>query len=228
MSEARRLEPSAQVSQALRAAGIADSKVGQRRGEQLSPPERSVYEWILRHFAAASVPSAEDMAAEASSLGLDFGQARSKLASEDLIHLDSDGEVSVAYPFSGRRTAHRVGIDGRSVYAMCAIDALGIAPMLQEPIVVTSLDPVTEAEITVWLQPDGTGTWQPIDAVVVAGRACEGPAFQACCQVLNFFGSSESAERYLREHDEVRGEIISMPQAIEAGRAIFGSVLKKS
>jgi hypothetical protein len=45
--------------------------------------------------------------------------------------------------------------------------------------------------------------------------------------VLNFFASSESAERYLREQ-AVDGFPITIPQAIEVGRAIFGDVLKQA
>jgi hypothetical protein len=111
---------------------------------------------------------------------------------------------------------------------MCAIDALGIAPMLGETIEVTSRDPLTDVEIHVLLHADGSGTWEPNEAVVVSGRACEGAAFQGCCQVLNFFASRESAERYLRERDDVRGEVVSLPQAIEAGRSIFGDILRTS
>jgi ketosteroid isomerase-like protein len=193
------------VSLALEAAGIADAKLGTCRGERLSPDERKLYAWILRQFAEESAPSADDVRDEALRLDLDPEQARRKLASEDLIHFDNAGEVTVAYPFSGRPTAHRVVIDGRSVYAMCAIDALGIAPMLGQAIEITSRDPVTAHEINVSLKPDGTATWQPNEAVVVAGRACEGASFQGCCQVLNFFASRESGESYLRERQDVRG-----------------------
>ena len=41
----------------------------------------------------------------------------------------------VAYPFSGRPTPHRVRFaDGHEVHAMCALDALGVAPMFGEQI----------------------------------------------------------------------------------------------
>jgi hypothetical protein len=227
MSEARRLEPSEQVSLALRAAGIANAKVGECRGERLSPAERRFYQWILRRFAEDGPPSAGDLQAQASRDGLDFESTRRKLASEDLIHIDVAGELAVAYPFSGRPTAHRVSIDGHLVYAMCAIDALGIASMLGRSIEITSQDPVTAREINVSLEPDGTATWQPNEAVVVTGRACEGASFQGCCQVLNFFTSSETAERYLSERQDVRGHVISLPEAIEAGHCVFGAVLNE-
>jgi hypothetical protein len=35
---------------------------------------------------------------------------------------------------------------------------------------------------------------------------------------------ARNAERWLGEHPEVRGEVISMPEAILAGRAVFGEV----
>jgi len=209
----------------LTAAGIPLTKIGECREELLGQAEREFYLWILRRFSDVGAVPDDAVRAEATRLGLDFPKVRDKLAAEDLVHFDADGNVAVAYPFSGRPTAHRVLIDGHSVYAMCAIDALGMAAMFDRSIAVTSRDPVTDAEINVWLQPGGTGTWQPDGAVVVAGRCCDGAAFEGCCQVMNFFASSESAARYLRER-AVDGFPITIPQAIEVGRAIFGDVLK--
>ena len=217
------------VADALTSAGIPESKVGQCRGERLGSAERELYGWMLQGFAHGSPPSADAIRTEATRLGLDPDQTRQKLATEDLIHFDGEGEVTVAYPFSGQRTRHRIRIEGRTVYAMCAIDALGVAPMFERPTVIDSSDPLTNDEISIWLEPDGTGTWQPDEAVVVTGHACaEGAAFEGCCQVLNFFASRENAERYLLEHGEVSGFPITMPQAIEVGRAIFGAVLREN
>jgi hypothetical protein len=227
MSELRTFEPSKGVAAALAAAEIPLDKGGRCRGERLAETEREFYVWILRRFSEGDAVGSDAVEAEATRMGLDLTEVRSKLAAEDLVHFDADGSVAVAYPFSGRPTAHRVLIDGHSVYAMCAIDALGIAPMFDRPIVVTSRDPVTEGEINVWLHPDGMATWQPEEAVVVTGRCCEGAAFEGCCRVLNFFTSTESAERYLREGG-IEGFPIDMPEAIEAGRAIFGDVLKQT
>jgi hypothetical protein len=218
----------APVVRTLASAGIPVTKVGRKRGDCLEPAERDFYVWILRQFANGEPPSADAIASEAERLQLDVAATRAKFVVEDLIHFDSQGRITVAYPFSGRPTPHRVRIDGRSAYSMCAIDALGIAPMLGETIEVTSRDPLTDVEIHVLLHADGSGTWEPNEAVVVSGRACEGAAFQGCCQVLNFFASRESAERYLRERDDVRGEVVSLPQAIEAGRSIFGDILRTS
>jgi Alkylmercury lyase len=46
--------------------------------------------------------------------------------------------------------------------------------------------------------------------------------------VLNFFVSPATAERWLAEHPEVRGNVISMDEAAAAGRTVFGDVLTPS
>jgi len=46
--------------------------------------------------------------------------------------------------------------------------------------------------------------------------------------VLNFFASAANAERWLDAHAEVTGTVISMEEAIAAGRAVFGDVLKEA
>lgn len=65
-------------------------------------------------------------------------EALDALDADDLIVV-RDGQLTAAYPFSGKATAFAVILpDGRQRYACCAIDALGIAPMLGQPIEVGS------------------------------------------------------------------------------------------
>jgi hypothetical protein len=135
----------------------------------------------------------------------------------------------VAYPFSARDRGHRVLIgEIHEVEAMCAIDALGIAPMLGLPIAVRSRDPISGGEVHVQLHPGEQTGWQPTEAVVLAGScSCDGPSFGGCCDVLNFFETTENAERYLREHPEINGALITIPEAAEAGRVVFADVLSE-
>jgi hypothetical protein len=118
-------------------------------------------------------------------------------------------------------------IDGqRWVEAMCAIDALGIAPMLGLPVEIHSRDPLSGGEIRVRFDPSEGAWWEPEEAVVLSGSACcEGPSFRGCCDVLNFFERRENAKRYLAENTSVSGHPISLPEAIDAGRIVFGDVV---
>jgi hypothetical protein len=76
------------------------------------------------------------------------------------------------------------------------------------------------------IDPGHGARWEPEHAVVLAGCSCRaGPSFQSCCSVLNVFESGDNALRYLIAHRDVTGRPISLPEAIEAGRIVFGDPL---
>lgn len=51
---------------------------------------------------------------------------------------------------------------------------------------------------------------------------------QSCSTALaGSFASTDNATRWLAAHADVRGDVISMDDAIAAGRTVFGHVLKE-
>ncbi len=68
----------------------------------------------------------------------DAGGVLARLAEDDLIVLGADGSIEGAYPFTTSPTAHRVELMGCTVNAMCALDALAMAPMFDADAVVDS------------------------------------------------------------------------------------------
>lgn len=212
----------------LEAAAIPLERTGPRRLAALAEPERRLYRWIIKRFAAQGRPGVNETAAEADRLGVDLAQTFENFARLDLVHV-AGGEVAVAYPFSGCPTAHRVRIDGGAeVLAMCALDALGIAPMLELPIEILSRDPISQGEVWLRIDPGDGAWWEPETAVVLAGSAHSGgPSFRSCCSALNFFESGENTLQYLISHPDITGHAISLPEAIDAGRAIFADILKE-
>jgi hypothetical protein len=218
------------AARALEAAGIARGRWGEGRMVQLTSAEREFYRWILRTFAAGAPPSVEALCDMASELDLAVEEALATLAREDLVHHDPrSGNVVVAYPFSGRPTSHRVRIGAvTEVHAMCAIDALGIPFMVGTDAEVASLDPVTGEEVWVRIEPADGSWWEPTEARVVAGATQgDGPSASTCCRFVNFFASAESAGHYLGERPEVHALVLAIPEAIEAGRLVFGDILKE-
>ena len=112
---------------------------------------------------------------------------------------------------------------------MCAIDALGIAPMLDSKAVIQSADPSTGQPITVTV--DGSNSeWHPRTAVVFDGRAGgepAGPSAATCCGHMDFFfATREAAAAWAHAHPEITGGILSQDRAIEGGRQIFGRLLR--
>ena len=197
------------------------------RAKRLTPAQRDLYRWILHAYAQYGKPSDDGLLQVASSLGLDVEQALARLGEEDLVHRDPHGKIVVAYPFSGTPTAHRVALDGGSeVFAMCAVDALGIPFMLGAPAEISSRDPLSAEEIRVRVEPRVSLDWRPQSAVVLwGGTGSDGPSAATCCQFVHFFCSAESARAYIAARPHLMGEILAMPVAADAGRVIFGDVL---
>jgi Alkylmercury lyase len=199
---------------------------------------RAVQQQVLRSFAAIGhAPSAADLAETATRYGTTADAALAALAAGDYLQLGPDGQIRAAYPFSGVPTPHLVDIDGGPrVHAMCAIDALGMAAMLDAGVTITSADPRTGSVVTVIVRADGKTVWQPSTAVVfngrlISGEACgpgpsAGPASaDVCCGYMNFFGSRANAAAWDAAHPGITGEILGQAAALRLGVDIFGDSL---
>ncbi|MFE4424534.1 alkylmercury lyase family protein [Streptomyces sp. NPDC056817] len=180
-----------------------------------------------RRFAATGhSPTLEDLEAAAATSGRAAAEVVADLAAYDFLALDDHGRIRAAYPFSALPTAHQVRLaSGIEVWAMCAIDALGIPDMLGTDAVITPAAPVTSDTITVTFT-GGHTTWQPPTAVVyIRQRSCTGPAADVACGALNFFTSRRTARIWARQHPDYTGKTVDHTQAEALGRAVFGSLL---
>jgi hypothetical protein len=112
------------------------------------------------------------------------------------------------------------------VFAMCAIDALGIAFMLDEPTHVHSKDPATGAPIQVTVRISGDSEWSPANAVVVLACSESGATSADCaCPHTNFAVCARDGRRLLEAVPESCGSVLSMPDAIALSRTTFGTLL---
>jgi Alkylmercury lyase len=109
--------------------------------------------------------------------------------------------------------------------ANCAIDALGIAAMLDRDIDINSTDPHSGAPVAATSRA-GRWSWQPADAVVFVGSRGTGPITQCCCPVINFFTSAQHATTYQQRHG-LSGVVINMAQAAHAGALIFRDLMRE-
>ncbi len=189
---------------------------------------RAVHHVILRSFAATGqAPNPESL--EAAAEPFNTAAVLAELAAGDFLYLDQAGRIAAAYPFSASATAHKVQIAGSGgAYAMCAIDALGIAAMLGTSVLINSADPITAEPIAVTVNGSAS-EWRPATAVVFVGRTadqCAGPSAAICCSYINFFASSPAAAAWARAHPEIDGGILSQARALEVGEQIFGQLLR--
>ena len=158
--------------------------------------------------------------------GLDPAAAFTELAAADLVHLDDAGMVRAAYPFSGAPSGHQVRLDGTPpVWAMCALDALGIPQMARRDGTITAADAHTGDPVDVQVS-GGRWQWQPGTASVLAAHSNSSVrAAQCACPYVNFVSGPDHARAYLASHPELTGHLLSQGAAIEFAGAVFGSLL---
>lgn len=157
---------------------------------------------------------------------MDLDDAFRCLAEVDLVHLGHDGQVLVAYPFSGRPTGHAVRlVDGPTVEAMCAIDALGIPYMTGRDALIVSTDPGSGQSIRVERRGEAW-RWSPVGAaVVLAQRTGDGPAAECLCPLITFHVAREDAARRLEARSDLVGVVLDQAEAVELARRSFGALL---
>ncbi len=113
----------------------------------------AVHEWILASGGPVKIDTV------VSELFLDDAPAVraaiAELDEKDLVAVH-DGHVVLAYPFSAAPTAFRLVLPGgRERYAVCAIDALGVAPMLGHPVDIHSRCHHCDEPLALTVRPDG-------------------------------------------------------------------------
>jgi len=207
--------------------GLTEERCGGNRGSYLDPAELGLYRWILRSFASGGSHSGQAVADAAKSLRVDAAAALNRMVEGDLIQCSASGDIECAYPFSAKPTTHVVTLDtGVRLYAMCAVDALGIPVMLEQSCLVETADPVDATPISVQVAVTGEAQAMPDGAVVLSAVASgPGPLSALCCPLVNTFKSAASAERFLATEPELSGTILSIAEADQRGAAVFGGVL---
>jgi len=107
-------------------------------------------------------------------LEVDVRGAITSLDEADLLLLE-DGVIQFAYPFTTGPNAFAVELPGGVIrYACCAIDALGLAPMLGEAITVRSGCHHCGEPLAIDVGPDGPRSLSEVMVWVAPREACEG------------------------------------------------------
>ena len=99
--------------------------------------DSQLFDWTVRNAVYASIlertvpPTADEAAAALGVSPHDVRSAFERLNGRHALFLTPGGDdVRMAHPFSGVPTAFRVEVDGRTYWANCALDTLGIPAAL--------------------------------------------------------------------------------------------------
>lgn len=197
----------------------------------LAPDEDRVWFAVLGLYAALGRPgSAAEIAARAGLPEKSVAGLLRRLQNLDLLALGPDGKtIRHVYPFTEARTGHRVALGGWVLNALCAIDALGAGAMYKTDVAIESACRFCGDAVHVATADNGLALAKvsPEGAVVWYDFAYGGSAAASCCPTIAFFCSDDHLQRWadaqLPSRDGMR---LSMSEALEVGRAIFGPVLQ--
>jgi hypothetical protein len=139
------------------AAEVMDAGFEARWAERQAARRDAVLQRILRLFLERGGPvSPEALAAALPGRSpAEVADALRRLDADDLVFL-RDGRVELAYPFAAGPNPFEVVLaDGRARYACCAIDALGLAPMVGERLTVRTRCHHSGAPLVFAVTPEG-------------------------------------------------------------------------
>jgi Alkylmercury lyase len=126
-----------------------------RRAARQQPLARLILRTFLQQ--GGPIPVEDIIAASPGARPDTLHDALVALDDEDLIRIRA-GQIDLAYPFSASPTPFVVRLaDGNERYACCATDALGIAPMIGQPVEIRSGCHHCNAALTFSATPQGPG-----------------------------------------------------------------------
>jgi alkylmercury lyase len=136
---------------------------------------------------------------------------------------DEQGRV-VGLGLTLRLTPHRLELEGRTLFAWCALDALLFPVLLGRPASIESPCRGTGELVHIEVTPAGIEMVEPPSAVVSIVAARDLANFRSVsCNNTHFFSSPEAASRWLEKHPEAT--ILPVEDAFRLGRLIAEGVL---
>ena len=202
------------------------------RQDQLSLILKRLHQSILRSMAKRGVPPTHTEMVEM--LGpINVTEALGVLAELDLVVLDKTGtRVSGAYPLTLETTPHILTIDNHiekyTVYAMCALDAVAVAPMFGSEVNIDSSCRVSGETIRIQMRGLDILAAEPIDVVVgIAWQKPCGVAAHSMCTEMVFIKNSKIAELWQKK-TAANTSLFLLPEAVLFAKGFFLPLLEGS
>ena len=148
-----------------------------------------------------------------------------KLDEIDVIHLSDDKKViNAAYPFSNSKTSQIVTLRGEAynkIYAMCAIDALGICFMFDCDVTIDSKCYYSGERIKIEIKDNEIILLKPKNIVVWCDMEYSCCAATSLCKNINFFSSKFHFSKWQKEKPVRKGYLLPLQEAFYLGKLFF-------
>lgn len=186
------------------------------RQESLSPELKSLHQKILRNFAD------KGQALDEVDSGVDMQAQLEALNKYDLVVLDvKTNALTGAYPFSIEKKAHHIALANAELYAMCAFDAISIAPVFGVSTKITSNCHVTKEPIEIEQDANGVISVKPSKDIYIGikWQSTGSHAAESLCMEMVFLRDKQTAESWKGDNGNI--DIYSLDEALEFGTKYF-------
>lgn len=154
----------------------------------------------------------------------DVDEAVNILRSNDMVVFSDSGEPVGVYPFTMDDREHKIRINGHTVNAMCALDALSVSPMFNMDTHITSKCRVTGSPVSILQEgktiknPEKAGELR-FGIIWGAASSCSCCANSLCMEMM-FLKNGEVADEWQAADDKNR-EVFTLEEAVEFGSRFF-------
>jgi mercuric reductase len=193
------------------------------RQEKVPPHIKKVHQAVLRSFAERGRILTKD---EIAQMVPNLDDTVSVLKQNDLVVFNCAGEPFGSYPFTMESRAHKVQVNSHHVHAMCALDSLGISPMVGHDTVIESKCSETGAPIRI---EQSCRTLKNVEQLkdVYFGIAWNAPGSccaNSLCTEMIFLKGSDVAQKWQSTSPSGR-EIFDIHEAVEFASEFFQPLL---
>ena len=199
----------------------------QARQDQLTPALKQLHQLILCALAKQGVPPGRNEMAEVVGAAK-LSAALQRLGAMDLVVLDRTHSVVLgAYPLTTEVTPHQLRMGQHSIYAMCALDAVSVAPMFATAVTINSRCHVSGEPVQIHMQGHDVLSAQP-DTVMVGIRwqLPSAVAAHSMCTEMVFLKDLSTAQQWQAgEVDAI--SIFTLPESIAFGAGFFVPLLAR-
>jgi hypothetical protein len=110
-------------------------------------------------------------------------------------------EIASIYPFSLKPTEHQIILeDGTKLFAMCAVDALGMPIMFNRNVGIISRCKECQQEMVFEIKNGEITYMSHQDATICSPKTQIYPAAETTCPLVNFFCSKKHADEWIEKN----------------------------
>jgi len=177
---------------------------------ELKPKEiqilRQIFRFVLRH---AKHPTIKDLQLSLNRSEEEIIHTLDEFEKRDLLlRKKGSQEIVSIYPLSLRPTQHQIVLEGGPrLFAMCAVDALGMPAMFNKNAKIVSQCEECKREVSFEIRSGEITFLSHPSATICSPKTRVYPAAETCCPLVNFFCSEKHADEWVDKNSRLRGNV---------------------